>query len=125
MQAAAYRAPMNRKQDDIDLATLARDNEGFLLHPEDWNVRVASAIALEGGQALDEQHWQIIHFIRDYYERTETVPEARKLLQFMRDNWGNDQGTRKMLYRLFPTGYGQTACKIAGMRKPLKLMLDV
>lgn len=29
------------------------------------------------------------------------------------------------LYALFPHGYGQQACRIAGMRKPLKLMLDV
>ena len=53
------------------------------------------------------------------------MPEARKLLRFMRDSWGDELGTRKTLYGLFPTGYGQTACKIAGMRKPLKLMLDV
>ncbi len=26
---------------------------------------------------------------------------------------------------LFPYGYGQQACKIAGMRKPLKLMRDI
>jgi len=30
-----------------------------------------------------------------------------------------------LLYALFPYGYGQQACKIAGMRKPLKLMLDI
>ena len=29
------------------------------------------------------------------------------------------------MYALFPRGYGQQACKIEGMRKPLKLMLDV
>ena len=116
---------MSQDHEAIDLAALARDNEGFLLHPEDWSAAVARALAHESGQPLDERHWQVIHFIRDWYERTETVPEARRLLQFMRDSWGDELGTRKALYRLFPTGYGQTACKIAGMRKPLKLMLDV
>ena len=43
----------------------------------------------------------------------------------MRERWGEERATRRALYALFPTGYGQTACKIAGMRKPLKLMLDV
>jgi tRNA 2-thiouridine synthesizing protein E len=116
---------MTREQDPVDLSSLARDNEGFLLQPQDWSVAVANAIALESGQQLGERHWQIIHFIRDHFEQTEMVPEARKLLQFMRANWGEAEATRKELYRLFPTGYGQTACKIAGMRKPLKLMLDV
>lgn len=116
---------MNANHADIDLARIACDNEGFLLQPDDWTEAVARAIALENGQELGERHWQIIGFIRDYYEQTQTVPEARKLLRFMRESWGEEMATRKTLYRLFPTGYGQTACKIAGMRKPLKLMLDV
>ena len=109
----------------IDLAAIARDNEGFLLDPDDWSPPLARALAREAGQPLDDEHWQIIGFIRDAYARTQTVPEARKLLRFMREAWGEERGTRRYLYRLFPTGYGQTACKIAGMRKPLKLMLDV
>lgn len=115
------------KQDsvEVELSILARDNEGFLLQPADWTPDVARAIAVECGQALDERHWQVIDYIRDHYEQSQVVPEARKLLRFMRESWGDAQGTRKMLYQLFPTGYGQTACKIAGMRKPLKLMLDV
>lgn len=28
-------------------------------------------------------------------------------------------------FLIFPYGYGQQVCKIAGMRKPLKLMLDM
>jgi tRNA 2-thiouridine synthesizing protein E len=116
---------MNSESPSFDLSTVARDNEGFLLHPQDWSVAVAHAIALEGGQELGERHWEIIHFIRDHFEQTEMVPEARKVLRFMRGKWGEAEATRKSLYRLFPTGYGQTACKIAGMRKPLKLMLDV
>jgi TusE/DsrC/DsvC family sulfur relay protein len=108
-----------------DLSALARDNEGFLLDPRDWTPAIAEAIALEAGQALQDEHWQVIHFIRDAFEASQMVPEARKLLRFMESSWGAERGTRRYLYRLFPTGYGQTACKIAGMRKPLKLMLDV
>jgi sulfur relay (sulfurtransferase) DsrC/TusE family protein len=36
-----------------------------------------------------------------------------------------DKATRRHLYQRFPRGYGQQACKFAGMRKPRKLMLDV
>lgn len=109
----------------VNLADLDRDNEGFLLDPQDWTVTIAEAIAAEANQPLSEEHWQIIGYIRDAFETTEMVPEARKLLRFMKSVWGEEQATRRYLYQLFPTGYGQTACKIAGMRKPLKLMLDV
>lgn len=107
------------------LAAVARDDEGFLLDPDDWSPSLARELASEAGQELEAEHWQVIDYIRDAYGRTQTVPEARKLLRFMRDSWGAERGTRRYLYQLFPTGYGQTACKIAGMRKPLKLMLDV
>ena len=116
---------MNANTAPVALDGIARDNEGFLLDPEDWTADLAAALAAEAGQPLTDDHWEIVHFIRDYFEATETVPEARRVLAFMRERWGEERATRRALYALFPTGYGQTACKIAGMRKPLKLMLDV
>ena len=38
---------------------------------------------------------------------------------------GKEKATRKYVYNMFPYGYGQQACKIAGMRVPLKLLLDL
>ena len=116
---------MDKSDNATDLAALERDNEGFLLYPDEWTEDIALAIAAESRQELNDEHWQVIHFIRDSFETNQSVPEARKLLKFMQASLGEDRGTRKFLYQLFPTGYGQTACKIAGMRKPLKLMLDM
>lgn len=101
------------------------DNEGFLLDPDDWSEELALAIASQFELELSDQHNEIISFIRSYFQASETVPEARKVLKHMKKLWGAELATRKYLYRLFPHGYGQAACKIAGMRKPLKLMLDV
>ena len=64
-------------------------------------------------------------YVRHYFETNQSVPEARTLLKHMKQIWGVERATRKYLYQLFPWGYGQQACKIAGMRKPRKLMLDV
>jgi len=36
-----------------------------------------------------------------------------------------NKSTRRYIYKLFPYGYGQQACKIAGMRQPKKLWLDM
>jgi tRNA 2-thiouridine synthesizing protein E len=62
--------------------------------------------------------------VRDCFERHQTVPEARTRLKALATEYGKELGTRRYLYQLFPYGYGQQACKIAGMRKPRKLMLD-
>ena len=52
------------------------------------------------------------------------MPEARTALKPLQASWGATPQANKMS-ALFPRGYGQQACKIAGMRKPLKLMPDV
>ena len=109
----------------FDLSLVERDDEGYLRDPDDWSPDTARALADEAGQAMTDEHWQIVDFIRESYETTQVVPEARKLLRQMKSMWGPERATRRYLYQLFPAGYAQTACKIAGMRKPLKLMLDV
>lgn len=116
---------MNDARRFADLSRIERDDEGYLLDPEDWNRDVAQALADEVGVVMSDEHWQIVEFIHASYAASQVVPEARKLLRQMKSMWGPERATRRYLYRLFPAGYAQTACKIAGMRKPLKLMLDV
>jgi tRNA 2-thiouridine synthesizing protein E len=102
-----------------------RDEEGFLLNANDWHPGLVEAFAAEARLELTPERREIIQYIRDYFETHFSVPEARVLLKHMRTIWGEQRATRRYLYQLFPRGYGQQACKIAGMRKPRKLMLDV
>ncbi len=101
------------------------DNEGFLLDSAQWSVRLAEEIAKEENIKLDEDHWTVVKFIRDYFDEKQTVLETKFALKHLKNTLDDERGTRRYLYVLFPYGYGQQACKIAGMRKPLKLMLDV
>lgn len=105
--------------------TVATDNEGYLLDPSDWSEELALEIARREAIPLSEDHWMVVRFVRDHFETCQSVPEARFALKAMQVTLGGDKATRKYLYRLFPYGYGQQACKIAGVRKPLKLMLDM
>ena len=101
------------------------DEEGFLVNTDDWNHQVAEHIAgLEEIELSGDALW-VVEWVRHYFEENQTVPETRTLLKNMQQNLGEERGTRKYLHTLFPYGYGQQACKIAGMRKPRKLMLDV
>ena len=106
-------------------ADIAQDEEGFLLNPADWDEKLAEEIALSENIALSEEHWLVIRFIRSYFEERQSVPENRTLLKYLKEALGDDIATRKYIHILFPYGYGQQACKIAGMIKPSKLMLDV
>lgn len=105
--------------------TLETDEEGFLLDPAEWNETVAAHIAVDEKLELTPARWEIVRYVREHFETRGTVPEARTLLKMLNERHGKSAATRKYLYDLFPYGYGQQACKIAGMRMPRKLMLDV
>jgi TusE/DsrC/DsvC family sulfur relay protein len=118
--ANATRVPPQPTLDQLD-----RDEEGFLLDAHDWHPALIEALAAEGGLEMTAERREVIEYIRGYFEKNLSVPEARTLLKHLQTAWGRDKATRRYLYQLFPRGYGQQACKIAGMRKPRKLMLDV
>ena len=101
------------------------DEEGFLLDPSDWTPELARVIAQMEDLPLTDERWLVVSYVRETFEQRQSVPEARHVLKYMQEKLGSDRATRKYLYSLFPYGYGQQACKIAGMRKPRKLMLDV
>ena len=103
----------------------ATDNEGYLLDPADWNEAIALAIADKENIDMTPAHWEIVNFVRDYFDQYQSVPENRTLLKNLRERHGKQVATRKYIHRLYPYGFGQQACKIAGMRKPLKLLLDL
>lgn len=125
MTAVAVTSPDQDFNIAADGRLIATDQLGYLLDPSAWNPVVAEALAAREAIRLGEDHWQMIAFVRDWYEERQAVPEARRLLKAMRQLLGDEKGTRKYLHRLFPHGYGPELCKIAGMTMPRKVMLDV
>lgn len=115
-------AALSAKQ---ELAKLPRDEEGFLLDADDWHPGLVEPLAEEAELPLTPERREVIAWIRAYFDQNRRVPEARVLLKHLAQAWGPERATRRALYRLFPRGYGQQACKLAGMTKPRKLMLDV
>tara|TARA_B100001996_G_C18636853_1_gene584014 strand:- start:476 stop:805 length:330 start_codon:yes stop_codon:yes gene_type:complete len=101
------------------------DDDGFLLDPEDWTKEFASEAANKMNINLTDDHWVIINMIRDQYEDSMRVPELRHILKSIEKKIGKNKATRKFIYNLFPYGYGQQGCLIAGMRQPKKLWLDL
>jgi len=77
------------------------------------------------GIKMTEGVWEVVMFVRDHFESNQCIPEHRRLLQAIRKKHGKEKASRKYVYQMFPYGYGKQACKIAGMRVPLKLLLDL
>lgn len=84
---------------------------GFLVDFSEWDetfaVNRAYDMRIPGG--LGAQHWKIIRFLRDSYEKTRVVPTVVECCE---------ANTVELdeLERLFPQGYHRGAVKIAGLR---------
>jgi tRNA 2-thiouridine synthesizing protein E len=51
------------------------DNDGFLVNQDDWNKAVALTLAVkEGIGELDEERFEIVQFMRDYYKKFHAFP---------------------------------------------------
>ena len=57
--------------------TYETDEEGYLANLNDWNKDLAEAMATEDKINLSEDHWEIINFLREYYEEYQIAPAVR------------------------------------------------
>ena len=94
------------------------DKDGYLRQLSDWTPEVAEALAANEDVELGEGHWEVIHFLRDYYEEYQISPPIRVLTKAIGKRLGKDKGNSKYLYQLFPDGPARQACKYAGLPKP-------
>jgi len=81
---------------------------GMVMKPEPLAAAIAKT---EDVEALTEDHWKVVNYLRDYYVQFGVAPMIRKLCK--------QTGFQlKEIYELFPSGPAKGACKVAGLPKP-------
>ena len=103
---------------EVNGATFETDEEGYLVNLADWNEDIAKMIAHSENVELTPNHWEVVNFLRDYYNEYQIAPAVRVLTKAIGKQLGADKGNSKYLYELFPYGPAKQACKIAGLPKP-------
>jgi tRNA 2-thiouridine synthesizing protein E len=98
--------------------TYETDEEGYLADLNTWDKDVAVVMAKIDDCDLTESHWEVINFLREYYEEYQIAPAVRVLTKAIGKKLGKDKGNSKYLYELFPYGPAKQACKYAGLPKP-------
>jgi tRNA 2-thiouridine synthesizing protein E len=98
--------------------TIETDEEGYLVNRDDWSEEVAHALAEAEGLDMSENHWEVVNFLREYYDEYQIAPAVRVLTKAIGKKLGKDKGNSKYLYELFPYGPAKQACKVAGLPKP-------
>lgn len=87
-------------------------SDGFLSEISSWNQQLAEELARRNEiWPLTEDHWKVIHFLRDYYLKYAQGPVILKICR----------ATGLSVHRiceLFPCGMVRGAYRIAGLPRP-------
>ena len=103
---------------EVNGTTFETDEEGYLLNLGDWTEDIGKALAVAENVEMSPNHWEVVNFLREYYNEYQIAPAVRVLTKTIGKQLGAEKGNSKYLYELFPYGPAKQACKIAGLPKP-------
>jgi tRNA 2-thiouridine synthesizing protein E len=103
---------------ELDGKVYEADEEGYLVDISAWNKDLAELIAKDENVEMSSDAWEVVNFLRSYYEEYQIAPAVRVLTKAIKKSLGADKGNSKYLYELFPYGPAKQACKIAGLPNP-------
>ncbi|ETT00715.1 TusE/DsrC/DsvC family sulfur relay protein [Providencia sp. PROV188] len=96
------------------------DSQGYLLDSQQWSEDLIPLLAAQEEIELTDEHLEIIRFVRAFYLEFNTSPAIRMLVKAVSQQFGEEKGNSRYLYRLFPQGPAKQATKLAGLPKPVK-----
>lgn len=103
---------------EIDDRKIEVDKDGYLINRYDWSEEVCLYMANADHCRLYDTHWQIIYFLRQYYEDYEHSPAMRVFIKALTKVIGPEKANSQTLYELFPYGPAKRATRYAGLPKP-------
>ena len=102
----------------VNGCAVATDVEGYLKNTDDWSEDFARAQAEAENLQLTEAHWQVIAFLRDYFEEHRVQAQVRAMIWHFAKAWGPEFGNNHHLHTLFPIGGPQKqGNRLAGLLK--------
>ena len=80
------------------------DSEGYLVNLGDWSEDFVRAEAEYEGLDLTDENWEVVRFLRDFYETHGVQANVREIIKHFRKVWGKDLGNNHHLHAIFPRG---------------------
>jgi len=82
-----------------------------------WDEETGRRLAEEEGVEMTAEHWSVVHLLREHYLEHGLPESGRDLADALAEAF-TEQGGRRYLYKLFPTGAVAQGMKIAGLPLP-------
>ena len=77
LKAALQRMLASKTAYVLDSHIYEHDEEGYLKNLSDWSKELADLIAKDEKIELTPEHWEVINFLREYYEEYQVAPAIR------------------------------------------------
>ena len=90
--------------------------ESFPNAPSDWDIATAKDIAEADGMTLNDDHWDLIRALQEYYSKVE-FPNLRQIKDALDEKF-HSRGGMKYLYQIIPGGPVAEGCRLAGLQVP-------
>lgn len=95
------------------------DYEGYLKNFHDWNKKIAYQISKKENILMNEDHWKIIYFLRNFYLVNKKLPKVRIIIESVTFKFNHKYENSIYLFTLYPKGVLVQASKIAGIPKSI------
>jgi tRNA 2-thiouridine synthesizing protein E len=80
------------------------DSEGYIRNLDEWSEDYAIALAKQEELVLTEEHWDVIRYLRDYYQEHSVQAQVRNMIKHFSEVWGKERGNNHYLHAIFPKG---------------------
>jgi len=87
--------------DNKEIKTCA---EGYIVNRDEWSEGFVIAQAEVEGLLLTEEHWDVIYFLRRYFDEHGVQCEVRKMVKHFKQAWDEERGSSSYLHKIFPKG---------------------
>jgi len=119
MAGKIYYPNMQTKTTVVKGQEILMDGEGYLLDLDEWTEEFVHVRAKEEELELNNEHWEVIHFIRGFHDEHGVQAPVRDMIKHFKKAWGKDKGNTRYLHQIFPKGGPQKqGNRLAGVRKP-------
>ncbi len=75
---------------EVNGKSLETDEEGYLENRDQWEPDCATVMAKIDDCELSDNHWEVINFLREYYEEYQIAPAVRVLTKAIGKKLGKE-----------------------------------
>ena len=94
---------------------ISRDAEGYLVNPDEWSRDVAIELAGEESIQLNNELWNLLQFMRDFYAAHGIAPDVRHVVGYLSSaQHCSKKEAKKALFEAFSIRVRQTSLQDRG-----------